>query len=86
MGRKTVKVGVKIVPRKEVLDTQGRAVEKILNHHDMKVKSCRVGRYVELDIDDNNKDAALKKAKTIIEFVLYNNLIEDYTMEVINES
>ena len=78
-----MKIGVKILPKNEVLDSQGRAVEKILNSHNQKVAGCRVGRYVILEIDENNKDTACAKAQKMAEFVLYNPLIETYELEVL---
>ena len=76
-----MKVGVKVLPREEVLDSQGRAVEKTLEHAGMTLKSCRVGRYVELDIEAKDEDDAIKKAKEVAEFVLYNPLVESYEIE-----
>ena len=78
-----MKVGVKILPRKEVLDSQGRAVERTLNHSGKSLESCKVGKYVQLDFGETNREKALEKAKEIAEFVLYNPLIETYELEVL---
>lgn len=78
-----MKIGVKILPRKEVLDSQGRAVERTLKHHGQNLNQCRVGKYVELDIAESDKQKALAKATEICEFVLYNPLIEVYELEVL---
>jgi phosphoribosylformylglycinamidine synthase subunit PurS len=78
-----MKVGVKIMPRLEVLDSQGRAVEKTLETNGRKVGRARVGKYVELDINEASEDKALKKAHEIAEFVLYNPLIETFELEVV---
>lgn len=78
-----MKIGVKILPRNEVLDTQGRAVENTLRHHGREVAQCRVGRYVQLDLPEGDKDRALARAKDIAEFVLHNPLIETYQLEVL---
>lgn len=78
-----MKVGVKILPRTEVLDSQGRAVEKTLEHHGKTLNACRVGKYVQLDVDADSKEQALEKAKEIAEFVLYNPLIESYELEIL---
>ena len=80
-----MKVGIKVLPRKEVLDSQGRAVEKTLDHQGMSVKGCRVGRYVELEIDTLDANEAKAKAKEIAEFVLYNPLVESFEIELPNE-
>ena len=78
-----MKVGVKVMPRDVVLDTQGRAVEKILQQNEHALESCRVGKYVELEIPAENDKEALEKAKSMTDFVLYNPLTEKYEMEVL---
>lgn len=78
-----MKIGVKVLPKKEVLDSQGRAVESTLRHHGKEVSACRIGKYVQLDIDESNQDKALAKAHEIAEFVLYNPLTEVYELEVL---
>jgi len=78
-----MKIGVKVMPKNEVLDTQGRAVEQTLKHHQSPVDQCRVGKYVQLDISESDEHKALSKAKEIAEFVLYNPLIKTYELEVI---
>lgn len=80
-----MKIGVKILPRPEVLDTQGRAVAKTLADHGKAVSQCRVGKYVEIEVDQNDAAAALAEAKELAEFVLYNPLIETYSLEVVSE-
>lgn len=79
-----VKVGVKVMPREVILDTQGRAVEQILRQQKMHVGQCRVGRFVELDFPTESKEEALKEAKTIAEKVLHNPLIETFELNVMN--
>ena len=76
-----MKIGVKVLPRNEVLDTQGRAVERTLAHHGKAVASCRVGKYIELDIEAPNREQALQKAREIAEFALCNSLIETFELE-----
>ncbi len=78
-----MKIGVKILPRSEVLDSQGRAVEDTLRQHGKRLQSCRVGKYVQLEVEESDKQAALTKAKEMTEFVLYNPLIETYELEII---
>lgn len=78
-----MKIGVKILPKNEVLDTQGRAVEGTLKSHNKPVNQARVGKYVQLDIEESDQTKALAKAKEITEFVLYNSLIETYELEVL---
>ena len=78
-------IGVKILPRNEVLDSQGRAVEGTLKHNGHNLEACRVGRYVQLNIAEKDKDKAMERAKQMTEFVLYNPLIESFELEVVSE-
>lgn len=78
-----MKIGVKVMPRKEVLDTQGRVVERTLRTHGKNLSHCRVGKYIELDIEEVDREKALARASEICEFVLYNPLIETFELEVI---
>jgi phosphoribosylformylglycinamidine synthase PurS subunit len=74
------KVGVKIMPREVILDTQGRAIEQSLKLNEMPVSQCRVGRYVELEFD-LNQDQALLRAEEIAKKLLCNPLIETFELK-----
>lgn len=78
-----MKIGVKVLPRPEVLDTQGRAVEQTFKEHGQNISHCRVGKYIELEIEAGTKEEALKQAKEMADFVLYNPLIENFELEVL---
>ena len=79
---KMSRIGVKILPRDVILDTQGRAVEQSLALGGHSVSKARVGRYVELEIEGDS-EAALKSAEQITKYVLYNPLIEKFELQVI---
>lgn len=76
-----MKFGVKIMPREVLLDSQGRAVEALLKENHFHLNQCRVGRYVEIQVDKKSEDEALNELKKMAEFVLYNPLIETFTIE-----
>lgn len=76
-----MRIGVKVMPRKEVLDTQGRAVEKTLVQNGKNLNSCQVGRYVILDLPEADAGKAMAQAKEMAEFVLHNPLIETFELE-----
>jgi phosphoribosylformylglycinamidine synthase len=78
-----MKIGVKILPKNEVLDSQGRAVEAMLKNNGLAIHQCRVGKYIQLEINESNESRALAKAREITEFVLYNPLIETFELEVV---
>ena len=78
----TTKIGVRIMPKVEVLDSAGRAVENTLKHHGKTIEACRIGKYVVLEINETDRTKALEKATEICEFVLYNPLTETYQLEI----
>jgi len=78
-----MKIGVKVMPRKEVLDTQGRAVENTLRQYGQHLNTCQVGRYVVLDLPETEKTKALAQARVMAESVLHNPLIENFELEVL---
>lgn len=71
-----MKFAIQVLPKPEVLDSQGRAVEDLLKKEGFKLQSCRVGKYIEIDIEGKDEKSALDELKKMSEFVLYNPLIE----------
>ena len=63
------------MPRKDVLDSQGRAVEHSISQMGMKILNCTVGKYIVLDFQFNNADEAMKEARKIAEevFLIHQN-------------
>lgn len=81
-----MKIAVKILPRNVILDTQGRAIEESLRHRGQEITSCRVGKYVILDLPSEDPAVALELARQIAESVLHNPLIENYELEPLQNS
>jgi len=70
--------------RKSVLDPQGSAVRKslfALGWHN--VPDVRIGRYMVVDIDVNDRAEAEKQVKDMCDKLLVNPVIEDYTFELV---
>ncbi len=78
-----MKIALKILPKPEVLDTQGRAVQSTLKNHGFNLKDCHVGKYIVLELDEKNKEEGEKLARSMAEKGLYNPLIEDYQLELL---
>lgn len=76
-----MKIGVKVLPRKEVLDTQGRAVQHSLSENGFPVIGCAIGKYIVLDVEAKSLDEAKKQVNKMAEYVLYNPLIESFEIE-----
>jgi phosphoribosylformylglycinamidine (FGAM) synthase PurS component len=85
MGQaKEFSFGITVMPRREVLDTQGRAVEETLKREGEPVTSCRVGRFVELRISAQTVAEAETVAKKVSAGLLANSLIETFEMKLLN--
>jgi phosphoribosylformylglycinamidine synthase subunit PurS len=73
-----VKARVLIRPKEGILDPQGKAVERALPALGFEgMREVRVGRLVELDVDD---DARLDE---LCEQLLANPLVEDYEISLL---
>jgi phosphoribosylformylglycinamidine synthase PurS subunit len=77
-------MGIKIMPREVILDTQGRAVESSLKANGFQIDSCRVGKFIELTIAiENAMQAQSEIEKMLKEGGLYNPLIERYEIQTL---
>jgi len=81
-----MKVRIYIALKKAVLDTQGKAIEGVLvkNLGHSQISNVRQGKFVDLEIADNNPDNVKKIIDEICDKLLVNKIIEDYSFEIIN--
>ncbi len=70
-----------VMPRKDLLDPQGRAVKGVISEMGIKVKDVRVGKVIEVTIEEKNEEEAWKIIKELSTKVFSNPIIEDYTIE-----
>ena len=78
-----MQVKVFVTPRKGILDPQGRTVEHALKSLGFgNVSEVKIGRYITLNIDAPNADAARAAASKMCEQLLANPNIEDFRFEV----
>lgn len=79
-----LKATVYVTIKQSVLDPQGVAVQGAL--HSMgfdEVGKVRVGKYLELQLDTNDRVAAEERVKAMCEKLLANTVIEDYRYELV---
>jgi len=77
-------VRVQVLPKADILDPQGQAVEKALASMGYKgVKDLKVGREVVFKVEAESESEARNKAKEMCERLLANPVIEDYKIEVV---
>lgn len=74
---------VKVMPLKELLDPQGKAVMGGLSNLGLKeIKDVRIGKNIELQVEAETKEAAKKIAETAAEKLLANGVMEMFTVTV----
>jgi phosphoribosylformylglycinamidine synthase PurS subunit len=79
--REMMKAKVIVMPKGAVLDPQGNAVRDAMRHLGMpEVRSVRIGKYMEIDIDGQNRDLE-PRLRRLCRDLLSNPVIEDYELQ-----
>lgn len=74
---------IKIMPLKELLDPQGKAVSKTLaNIGYTNISDVRIGKQIQLQLDAENSDAAKLIITSACEKLLCNRVMESYSFEI----
>ncbi len=76
-----MKLGIKVLPRPEVLDSQGRTVFNSLKESGFKLDECKIGKYIVIETAHTDFATAEKEIQKMADYVLYNPLIETYEVE-----
>ena len=69
-------------PKPGILDPQGEAVESSLRQLGFAVEGARIGRVVDLELEDGDPDQARAELERMCEQLLANPLIESYEITV----
>ena len=81
-----MKALVKIMPKKGVLDPQGKAIEKSLNQLGFsQINTVIQGKLIEIEIDSINENDAQKIVDDASKQLLANLVIEDYEITIIKD-
>lgn len=73
-----------IKPKKGILDPQGKAVLGALGKLGFnKTNDVRVGKYIEISLDAEDRSAAQSDVQKMCETLLVNKVIEDFTFEIV---
>jgi len=73
---------VLVRPKQGILDPQGEAVERALEHLGFAVSGARVGKVVDLEVAGDDETAAREQVQKMCEQLLANPLIESYEIEM----
>ncbi len=73
-----MKYVVIVMPKKAILDPQGKAIKQVAEDYlNKSIKDIRVGKYFEIELEEENDELVDKLAKNI----LSNEVIEDYLVK-----
>lgn len=74
---------IKVMPLKELLDPQGKAVLGGLSNLGIKsVNDARIGKHIQLQLNAANKKEALGIAEESAKKLLANPVMEEYSIQV----
>ncbi len=79
-----MKARVHIYLKNGVLDPQGKAISKSLDHLGFDgVQDVRQGKMIELDLTEQDRDKAEAAVDAMCRQLLANTVIENYTIEMV---
>jgi phosphoribosylformylglycinamidine synthase subunit PurS len=74
---------IDIMPHKELLDPQGKAVVNNMKHLDLTgVADVRIGRHVSMTLEAGSETEAREKVETACRKLLANLIVETYTFSL----
>jgi len=78
-----VKVKIHVTLKQGILDPQGKAIEHALDSLGFRnAANVRVGKYMEVDLDEKDRAKAEAQVKSMCEKLLANTIIEEYRYEL----
>jgi phosphoribosylformylglycinamidine synthase subunit PurS len=78
-----MKIIINVDPKENILDPQGKAVGRALGNLGFEnIGEVRIGKHIVLDVPAETEEEALEIATSMCEKLLYNPLIEEYTIVV----
>lgn len=78
-----MKAKIHVTLKQGILDPQGKAIEHALDSLGFKhAANVRVGKYMELDLQESDKVKAEAQVKSMCEKLLANTIIEEYRYEL----
>ena len=78
-----MKAKIHVTLKQGILDPQGKAIEHALDSLGFKnAANVRVGKYMELDVNEADKTKAEAQVKSMCEKLLANTITEEYRYEL----
>jgi phosphoribosylformylglycinamidine synthase len=77
------KAKVNVTLRPSILDPKGKAAHHALQNLGLsEIQQVRIGKFIELDVDAENKDEAKKVAEEACAQLLANEVMEDFEISI----
>ena len=74
---------IDVMPLKEILDPQGKAVTGSMKNLDLsEISNVRIGRHITLEIDAATKEIATDKVEIACKKLLANLIMENYQYQI----
>ncbi|MBY0424071.1 MAG: phosphoribosylformylglycinamidine synthase subunit PurS [Cytophagales bacterium] len=77
------KAEINVMPLKEILDPQGKAIKLGLHNLNInQVQDVRIGKHIVIELTANSKSEAEKEVETACKKLLANMIMESYSYEL----
>ena len=74
---------IDVMPLKEILDPQGKAVTGSMKNLDLsEISNVRIGRHITLEIEAQTKEIATEKVEIACKKLLANLIMENYHYQI----
>ena len=73
---------INVMPLKELLDPQGKAVEQSLHNLGFQMSNVRIGRHITMKIEAATKEEASSKVEEACKKLLHNQVMEYFEFTV----
>ena len=78
------KAEIDIMPLKELLDPQGKAVSASMKNLNLsEITNVRIGKHITLEVEAENKKNAEEKVETACKLLLANQIMEHFEFEIL---
>jgi len=75
---------IDVMPKKEILDPQGKAVTGSMKNLGLsEIQNIRIGKHISLEIDADNEETANAKVDQACKNLLANLIMESYSFKLV---
>jgi phosphoribosylformylglycinamidine synthase PurS subunit len=79
-----MKIEIQVLPKKGILDPQGKAVHHALENLGYSgFSEVRIGKLIQIEVKESNLPVTPATIKEMCEKLLANTVVEDYTFKMI---